>query len=40
MRFFNSGDFMLVILLITLGIAGALLCCAARGSGNEQAHRN
>ena len=31
---------MLVIILIILGIEGALLYCAARGSENEQAHQN
>ena len=30
---------MFVIILISLGIAGALLCCAARGSENEQMYR-
>ena len=30
---------MFVIILISLGIAGALLCCAAHGSETEQMYR-
>jgi len=30
---------MFVIILISLGIAGALLCCAASGSEAEQRYR-